>query len=58
MSTGFNAIVEKYCPVVGRNVAVEVSARSENACCLNAPACREEHGGCTNTLFTGSNKSE
>ena len=51
MSNELKTIVEKYCPVVGRNVAVELSGAS--ACCLNDHACREEYGGCKNKLFPG-----
>lgn len=46
-------ITEKYCPVVGHNVAVEATQYSyENkGRCLSAELCRKEHGGCTNKLL-------
>ncbi len=56
MGNELKAIVERYCPVVGRNVAVEVSGRDENACCLNMHNCSEERGGCENRIFNGGKK--
>ena len=51
METGITRIVENYCPIVGRNVAVEQSLNDKNTCCLNAHACQNEYGGCKNKLF-------
>lgn len=48
------AVGERYCPVVGHNVAVEVSYFNgdENISnCLNAYLCDKERGGCTNPFI-------
>lgn len=58
MSNELKTIVEKYCPVVGRNVAVEFSGRMGSACCLHNHACREERGGCKNSLFPGMQEKQ
>jgi hypothetical protein len=53
MSNELKTIVEKYCPVVGRNVAVELSGFKGSASCLNDHTCQKEYGGCKNKLFPG-----
>lgn len=49
-------IVEKYCPVVSRNVAVEISGGGESACCLHKGACGPEHGECKNRFLNENRK--
>ena len=51
MGNEMKMIVEKYCPVVEKNVAVEVSGAHNSACCLHSHICREERGGCKNRFF-------
>ncbi|HEX3027260.1 MAG TPA: hypothetical protein VHR42_08580 [Clostridia bacterium] len=46
-------VVERYCPVIGKNVAVEISRTGQSKpSCLNSHDC-ETSGGCKNKLFTG-----
>lgn len=54
---GYKAVTEKYCPVVGHNVAVEVIRRGFNetgATCLNGHICQNERGGCKNNFFSAT----
>lgn len=51
MGNELKTITEKYCHVVGRNVAVEFSGKKNSACCLNEHNCSKEHGGCQNKIF-------
>lgn len=58
---GIKSVVEKYCPVVGHNVAVEVtscgySELSSN--CLHSHDCERERGGCTNSIFGPANSKD
>jgi hypothetical protein len=51
---GIKAITEKYCPVVGHNVVVEVMRcgfEETGAECLQGHNCKIEHGGCKNSFF-------
>lgn len=53
---GIKAVTEKYCPVVGHNVVVEVTRcgfKETGAKCLQGYFCNKERGGCTNTFFSG-----
>lgn len=49
----YKTVVERYCPVVGHNVAVEVSHMSgkDNGSCLHSHNCERERGGCSNSFF-------
>ena len=51
MDSANTRITEKYCPVVGRNVAVEQSLTGQDSACLNEYACKSERGGCTSSIF-------
>lgn len=54
---GIKSVIEKYCPVVGHNVAVEVTrcGYSEyNSNCLHGYDCERERGGCTNSIFSSA----
>lgn len=51
---GIKTVIEKYCPVVGHNVAVEVTRRGHTelgSTCLRKHECELERGGCTNSIF-------
>lgn len=45
----FQWVVERYCPVLGRNVAMEVGV-DKSEVCLQEHHCKKEFGGCTNGL--------
>ena len=51
MIDSIKTLEERYCPIVGRNVAVEVfhaKPHSGKLCCLNAYECNNQYGGCKN----------
>ncbi|HEX2939392.1 MAG TPA: hypothetical protein VHO66_10840 [Ruminiclostridium sp.] len=51
---GIKSVIEKYCPIVKHNVAVEVTRCGHtelSSRCLNKHNCEQENGGCSNSLF-------
>lgn len=51
---GVRAVSERYCPVAGRNVAVEITRRGfaeTDAKCLSDCACKGSPGGCRNRFL-------
>lgn len=51
---GIKSVIEKYCPVVKHNVAIEVTRcghKELNSQCLNKANCEKQLGGCTNNLL-------
>lgn len=57
MKREYQSIVEKYCPVVGHNVAVKFSGGVENGRCLSASDC-ERNGGCRNRRYQSTEKQQ
>jgi len=52
---GIKATTEKYCPIVGHNVVVEVRRcgfKETGAECLQEHNCKIEYGGCKNSFFS------
>lgn len=51
---GIKSVIEKYCPVVKHNVAVEVTRcgyKELGSCCLNKETCEKQSGGCSNSFI-------
>jgi formate dehydrogenase maturation protein FdhE len=54
ITIGIKAVTEKYCPIVGHNVVVEVTQcgfKETGAECLQGQCCKLERGGCTNSFL-------
>lgn len=55
---GFKTVTEKYCPVVGHNVTVEVTrfgAAETGLKCLFGHTCKVANGECKNSFFSSEN---
>jgi len=54
----YKSVHERYCPVVGHNVVMEVSKSEDKKCisCLNKHNCDKENGGCNYQSFLKQNK--
>lgn len=54
----FKTVTEKYCPVVGHNVTVEVrrfGSAETGAKCLFGHTCESVNGECKNRFFSSAN---
>lgn len=45
------SVIERYCPIVKRNVAVEITPSSQKSNCLHSHDCFKKHGECKNTII-------